>query len=1222
VITKEKGKMKNKKWLSGLALGTVAALTLGGLATAPAFAADPGGSSTGTGYNAGAGATPPTLTVSPAENLNPKGDSVLTLTGKNYATKNDQGSNFGGAYLLFGVINPKDSSDPGSWAPTKRGVTGTNYDYAPGAGSYQSLINYPGNNTGPGLDFMDDSGNFTTTLTIPGAKFKSQSGNDIDCLATGVQCGVITVGAHGQRSAGVEVFTPVKFAPESHPATAPTVTTQPSDAKVDEGKDATFTVAVDGDPAPTIQWQSRADSNAAWTNIDGATSATLTVSKAAAKASGTQYRAVATNTAGEATSNPATLTVNPSSPNPPASNASVGKPFSGNTAYMTVTPGKNLSTKDDNNLVIEGHGYDPEKPVYVGVGTILNTKNPEQWRKSEGGASGPGGDFDYGNPRLVVAHNSANGNVADAQMDTDGNWKLSVKVPGAKVSSFFGGKAIDCEAVDCGVFSFGAHGMVAAQSEAYTPIHFAKALPAPKFTVSPTKVAASGDSITVKGENIDTSAHASWDPTKAAGVYVSLGWISDTGWKPSEGAPSEHRVAVDTRWVQETQPTDDQYVQWTKNSDGTANFEFSFKDVDYDKVYKKKPAQGNYSLAVYTMGAGGVKQAVNEFSTGITIAAPAPAKTTVQVSAQQSGDVPTDFAGKDVKLSATVTPKDAKGSVEFFADKTSLGKADVADGVASLTTDKFTGGAHQVTAVFTPKGNFAKSTSGAQTFRIVDLQPAVGAISVGDKAKDIKDAEFTWSVANFVSFGAGPGKEVLSGNVKLVDGEFHFTGGTGKEDAKGNRMIHFEGDVRLTSGTLPEWNFRNPTVYVNASGDGYIEATIDGAHRLSMLGSEYKDSTYGPERAVVQTFKGAKTETKNGVSSFTVKPIFEGQVAAGTWSGNYAGATLTNQFLRHVSSFLRSYFLQSGSSSDATKAANPIVLAYKAGSAPTIATQPKDVTAAAGDDVTVSVGASAGSSIQWQQKTGSSAWANVGGATGAELALTKVELSQDGTQFRAVVSNPFGEVTSEAATLIVHPAGEPVTPEPTDENKGNLKLVSQDGLKVTLNAGAGNENAWIGVTLHADPQFLGWVKSDAKGNLTVTAPAGTKGEHKLLAVDANGESLGWVAVTFASADNGSGGKGNHNGAGNNGAGNNGSGHNGSGKHGAGHSGTGSTGSGASGGSHSGVGNTSNALGVPAHKKSETHLAHTGGEMLPAVGLALLLTVAGAATIGARRRHNA
>ena len=88
---------------------------------------------------------------------------------------------------------------------------------------------------------------------------------------------------------------------------APSITQQPANRSVHTGQTATFTVAATGTPAPTIQWQ--VNDGSGWANIAGATGTTLTLTSVTLAMSGNQYRAVATNSVGSATSNAATLTV-------------------------------------------------------------------------------------------------------------------------------------------------------------------------------------------------------------------------------------------------------------------------------------------------------------------------------------------------------------------------------------------------------------------------------------------------------------------------------------------------------------------------------------------------------------------------------------------------------------------------------------------------------------------------------------------------------------------------------------------------------------------------------------------------------------------------------------------------------------------------------------------------------------------------------------------------
>ncbi|HEY6891225.1 MAG TPA: YDG domain-containing protein, partial [Solirubrobacter sp.] len=89
--------------------------------------------------------------------------------------------------------------------------------------------------------------------------------------------------------------------------TAPSVTTQPNAQSITYGTGASFTSAASGSPAPSAQWQ--VDSGTGFTNLSGATSATLSLTKPAVSQSGNHYRAVFTNSCGSATSNGATLTV-------------------------------------------------------------------------------------------------------------------------------------------------------------------------------------------------------------------------------------------------------------------------------------------------------------------------------------------------------------------------------------------------------------------------------------------------------------------------------------------------------------------------------------------------------------------------------------------------------------------------------------------------------------------------------------------------------------------------------------------------------------------------------------------------------------------------------------------------------------------------------------------------------------------------------------------------
>lgn len=88
----------------------------------------------------------------------------------------------------------------------------------------------------------------------------------------------------------------------------PIVTTHPASVTVTAGQEVSFTAAASGEPAPAVQWQVTTDSGTTWTDVAGATTETYRFIATMAD-QGKQFRAVFTNSAGTAATNPATLTV-------------------------------------------------------------------------------------------------------------------------------------------------------------------------------------------------------------------------------------------------------------------------------------------------------------------------------------------------------------------------------------------------------------------------------------------------------------------------------------------------------------------------------------------------------------------------------------------------------------------------------------------------------------------------------------------------------------------------------------------------------------------------------------------------------------------------------------------------------------------------------------------------------------------------------------------------
>jgi alpha-tubulin suppressor-like RCC1 family protein len=95
----------------------------------------------------------------------------------------------------------------------------------------------------------------------------------------------------------------------SEGGTPPKITKQPTNKTANEGTNAVFESTASGTPAPTVQWELSTNGGGAWSQVPGATSATLTVESVKAAQDGNQYRALWSNTAGTVTSKAVTLTV-------------------------------------------------------------------------------------------------------------------------------------------------------------------------------------------------------------------------------------------------------------------------------------------------------------------------------------------------------------------------------------------------------------------------------------------------------------------------------------------------------------------------------------------------------------------------------------------------------------------------------------------------------------------------------------------------------------------------------------------------------------------------------------------------------------------------------------------------------------------------------------------------------------------------------------------------
>ncbi|MBZ5675069.1 MAG: immunoglobulin domain-containing protein [Acidobacteriia bacterium] len=176
---------------------------------------------------------------------------------------------------------------------------------------------------------------------------------------------------------------------------------------------------------------------------------------------------------------------------------------------------------------------------------------------------------------------------------------------------------------------------------------------------------------------------------------------------------------------------------------------------------------------------------------------------------------------------------------------------------------------------------------------------------------------------------------------------------------------------------------------------------------------------------------------------------------------------------------------------DVTKSATATVT-LSPPSPPVITQQPQSTSAISGQTGSFSVTASGlGLSYQWQSMAaGAASFTNIAGALSSSYTTPSVTFADSGTQFRVVVTNAQGSVTSNAATLSVLSPGTPFITSFTPGTQRN------------------NYTGWVGMKFTVGPTPL---VVSSLGRIVI---AGNNHGHNLKIVDANTNTdLGTAAIT-------------------------------------------------------------------------------------------------------------
>src|SRR5215472_15410856 len=274
------------------------------------------------GFVSGANTTPPPPT---AVNITNVQAIAITTSGSQITWTTDVASNsvvnYGTTATSYGSSTPVDPTMVTSHQVTVSALSaGTTYYY-----QVQSTDAKNNNGKSGGHKFA------TATVSISGTITPSKGGAGATVTLSGVTNTTTTANSSGAYTftglaSGSYGVTPANtgytFTPPSQNVTAgtanltgvnftaagtvvaPAITTQPASQTVTAGQTAAFSVVASGTAPLSYQWQKNG------ANIAGATSASYTTAATTTSDSGSTFVVVVSNSAGTATSNAATLTVN------------------------------------------------------------------------------------------------------------------------------------------------------------------------------------------------------------------------------------------------------------------------------------------------------------------------------------------------------------------------------------------------------------------------------------------------------------------------------------------------------------------------------------------------------------------------------------------------------------------------------------------------------------------------------------------------------------------------------------------------------------------------------------------------------------------------------------------------------------------------------------------------------------------------------------------------
>ncbi|MBV8729266.1 MAG: hypothetical protein JO336_05605, partial [Acidobacteriia bacterium] len=898
----------------------------------------------------------------------------------------------------------------------------------------------------------------------------------------------------------------------------PIITAQPANVTTYAGQTATFTVTASG-TGIAYQWQSMAPGANSFTNITGAVSSFYTTPATTLAASGTQYQCILTNTQGTVTSSAATLTVQYPGVNFVTNQVlgSTRNNFSG-WVGMSITVGPApIVVKTLGRMVATGNvGTHSVKIVDAATGNdiggsaiTLNTSGGTPGQFVYNALPNPitlianttyyivsletsGGDAFY-DSGATTAQTTADATLVGAVFGTSP--PMYTVVPGS-VSHMYG--PLDFTYVAIGItpavttLSAGQQQQFAISVTGLSSNSVTWNLSPPNVgSITPGGLYTAPTSIAI-AQTITLTATSTVDTTKSATAIISLAPISVTA------AP-----AAITLFAAQQQPftatvtgITNTAVTWSISPSTNAG------TITSAGVYTA-PASITSSQTV-TVTATSVADATKYGTAMVTLSPPVPPTITTQP--QNSTAV--------VGQSATFTVVAAGLGLTYQWQSMAPG-AGVFSNIAGATASSYTTPATALTDNGTLFKCVVTNAQGTVNTNVVQLTVAAQGIHfiTSEMSGTLQNDETQWVGMN-VKIGNAPlivtnlGRFVAPGNSQVHELQI-IDAATGQPIGSPTQVDTSQGTVgTFIYGVLPKpiTLNANSTYYIlsheTGNGDAYyntatvVQTTTDatlvgpayGPDGGPFVGVTSANNPYGPvdfSYTVLVSASVSPTAVSlfNGqTQQFSASVISNGSTAV-TWSINPVAGSISSTGLYTAPqsiSATQTVTVTATAVADPTKNATAVITLLPP-SAPIITQQPLNANVFVGQSAQLTVTAiGPGLTYQWQSMPpGAGSFSAIVGAVSSSYTTPVTALTDNGTQFRCVITNSLGTVTSASATLVV-------------QSLGNGFVVQK-----TLGTLRSNFTGWLGMQVNVGSNAL---KVSSLGRIMVS---NNSGMHQLKIVNAS-----------------------------------------------------------------------------------------------------------------------